>query len=216
MSNKSVVFQSPHVCVISQVADTDTIFCTFNELGETVSGDRFWGDTFFEKLKVSSIGVMTTTPNWYPELDMIGAIKAIRAITHGRRVVTYGFSQGGYGALKYSRALDASAALAFSPEWTINPDDTKNFDRRWTNYYRPELRNGLRIEQSDVSANTYVFFDRRYKVDAWNAENILTLAGTKAIATPFCRHATVRLFSETGVGADLISLMMTDASDYSV
>jgi hypothetical protein len=215
MIKKSVLFRSQHILVIAQIGETDGIFVTFNEMGLTENGDRFWGDSLFEKLKISSIGIMTPTPNWYPEQDMISALSVIESVTKGRRVVTYGHSQGGYGALKYSKALNAAAVLAFCPQWSINPHDVRTFDERFQSYYRSDLRNGLRIERNDVSENSYLLFDRRSKLDLWNANKILQFPGTTAIHCPFSGHDTVRLPAEGGRSADLVSLFMTESADYS-
>ena len=215
MIKKSILFQSQHLLVIAQAGETDGIFVTFNEMGLTTNADRFWGDTLFEKLKISAIGVMTPTPNWYPEQDIICALRAIRSITDGRRVVTYGHSQGGYGALKYSGALNAAAVLSFCPQWSINPDDVRTFDDRFHSNYRPNLRNGLRIEPDDVIKNSYLLFDKHSKPDLWNAEKIQERSGTTAIHCPFSGHETVRLPAEAGRSADLVSLFMTESADYS-
>ncbi len=172
-------------------------------------GDDYWAARFFEKNALSAIGVVSRTPNWYPQDDMYKAIAAILASTQTRRVVTYGHSQGGYGALKYSRALGAAAALSFCPQWSINPDDVEQFDRRYTSHFRSELKNGLRIEQQDLSDNAYIFFDPYDKQDADNAQRLIALPQIRPVRVPFSGHGTVRLVTEGRIANDLIGLVAT-------
>ena len=122
--------------------------------------------------------------------------------------MTYGFSQGGYGALKFSAPLAASMSLCFSPQWSINPDDVDAFDRRFSGHYDAALRNGERIEQGDICSQNFIFYDTGDSRDAENAKRLLALGGVHAVLAPFTGHGTVRLISDARLGRDLIGLCL--------
>ena len=113
LSTRRIIFQSDNVRLILDEKGTDTVIVSFNEMNFAWNGDQYWGQKLLEPLQVTVLGFVTPEPNWYPPDDMKGAIPAAIEAIAGRRVVTYGFSQGGYGALKFSRALSASTAVAF-------------------------------------------------------------------------------------------------------
>jgi hypothetical protein len=148
-----------NIAIVLQVFEGDLSFVTFNELGTGVSGNRYRRDTSFPKLGISSIGVVATEPNWHAPAHMAEAIPEILAVLKGRAVMTYGHSQGGYGALKFSRALGARAAISFCPQIFIAPEVLGHFDTRFNRYFKSDLQNGPPILQPQLRANNYVFFD---------------------------------------------------------
>ena len=204
---RKIILETEHIVVVEQDFLTPTVFVTFNELGMTANGRDYWGSQFFEKNELSAIGIITRAGNWYPEEDMKKAVPAILSSVRSRRVVTYGHSQGGYGALKYSRALGAAAVLSFSPQWSINPDDVEKFDGRFISYFRPELRNGLRIEEDDISNHSYIFYDPHQDQDKYHAKNLRKLSNIYPVLVPFSNHATVRFVTQGEVAKDLITLL---------
>jgi hypothetical protein len=212
---KRVIYKSSNLLVVFQDFPSQYSFVTFNEFATTVNGDSFWGDKFFEKLAVSSIGVVTTEPNWYPIAQMQEAIVAIHSALKGRMIVTYGHSQGGYGALKYSSALGAKAALSFCPQISIDPAVVGHFDRRFIRHFVPELQNGLPIEAADLCANNYVFFDPLEKADLAHVRLIEALSSVpgriRLMPTYFSGHSTVRLISEGRIGAELVQSFCRDS-----
>jgi hypothetical protein len=177
---------------------------TFNELGSITNQDRFWGKEFFGKLGIASIGVITPKPNWYPAEEIAAAIEAINFRAKGRRIVTYGHSQGGYGAIKFSAALGASAALSFCPQWSIAPDEVGHFDRRFVRFYDASLNNGRKIRPADISPNTFIFLDPFEGADVLNADLIDSPATSRVIA-PFTGHETVRIMAETDAGSEIFT-----------
>ncbi|MBV8069056.1 MAG: hypothetical protein JO270_04075 [Acidobacteriaceae bacterium] len=205
-NNKSILFKSDHLTVVLSEHGSDCVFVTFNEMGLRANGFRFWGDGLFDSLKLTSIGFVSSSPDWYAPDDMEPAAKACSSYIKARRVVTYGYSQGGYGALKYSRLLSADLALSFSPQWSINPADVGDFDRRFTQHYDAERRNGERIEAHDLCSTCYIVVDPGEPGDFENARHLLRLPGTHLIQLPFCGHETIRVVAEGRAGRALISL----------
>jgi hypothetical protein len=205
MQAPQIIYRTDHLTVVLLENDTDTVFVTFNEVGLNASGTEFWGREVFAKNSISVIGFVSAKPNWYPPGDMAAALEAARAHIGGRRVVTYGHSQGGYGALKFGGALSASVALAFCPQWSIVPEDVASFDRRFIGFYKPDLRNGSRIEAGDLPIRSFLFVDEGQPQDWQNAKPILSLSkSVTKITMPFSGHASIRILTESGQGGAFV------------
>ena len=221
LMKKVVVGTYGSVTVIAQLFETDTVIVAFNHVGLMTSGDRFWGDIFFAKAGISAIGIMTNRPNWYPAADMSQAIAVIRAITQGQRLITYGNSHGGYGALKFSAALGATAALAFCPQSTIDRRILGEGDLRYSGYYEEGVSGGDPIAAADLCATCYILYDR------WDVRDELNVALIRAqgpsiggpsiggpiiaVTAPFTPHGTVSLVAESGLASKFIALFLAPA-----
>lgn len=206
MANKVIIATTEHISAISQDIGGDTVVVTFNEMGFVRNGDHFWGDEFLLKLGVSAIGIVTPRPNWYPPRDMEQIIPAVRASIAGRRVVTYGHSQGGFGAMKFSARLNADIALCFCPQWTIDPKDCGSFDTRTTLYFDANLGNGVHILPSDVCKQSFLFYDPREPADARHAAILSQFNGVHPVRVPFSMHDTIRVLTEGRGAPTLINL----------
>ncbi len=209
VSIKSIIAETEHVSAIAQDLGGDTVVVTFNEMGFVRNGTHFWGDEFLSKLGVSAIGIVTPRPNWYPPRDMDEIIPAVLANVKGRRVVTYGHSQGGFGALKFSGRLNASVALCFCPQWTINPDDVRSFDSRTTPYFDAALGNGVHLVPGDVCKRSFIFYDPMEPTDARHAAVLSAYPGVYPVLMPFGMHDTIRILTEGRGASSLINLCRT-------
>jgi hypothetical protein len=140
-------------------------------------------------------------------------LPVLRAVIGGRKVVTYGHSQGGYGALKFSAALGASEALAFCPQWSINPEDVASHDPRYLSHHHPELGNGLAISADELSGSCYAIYDPHDFRDNWHIERLRRLPRIQPVICPFGGHETVRLIAEARQSRDLIAMFKLPQSD---
>ena len=201
---KKVIFSCPSLYVISQLFDDDDVVITFNNRGDLCGGDRFWGDSFFEKSGISAIGICATSANWFPPEDMERAIEAIHDAIGARSVITYGSSMGGYGALKFSRKLNAQTVLAFSPQWSINPEACGSYTYQYTEYYDKSLRNGDPILEHDLQGRCFIFLDNYEVPDIQHAERIIDMSKTASntscerVIAPFTWHGTVFHLTSAG------------------
>ena len=207
-TDKCLIAETEHVAAIEQDLGSEFVIVTFNEMGLVRNGLTFWGDRFLLKTGYSAVGIVTACPNWYPRAAMEEVLPAIRARIAGRKVITYGHSQGGYGALKYARALGASVALSFCPQYSIASEHVGSFDRRFLMRCRSDLQNGLPVETRDLCPASYIFYDPYERLDR---ENVVRLHGLQdserrvhCVQVPFSGHATVRLVAEGGIGSRLI------------
>jgi tetratricopeptide (TPR) repeat protein len=207
VAERRIVHQSDNIRLIALDAGWDDVVVTFNDIWMAADGDRFWGDQLLKTLPVAAFGIMTPRPNWYPIDEMLEAIAILNALIGGRRVVTYGNRQGGYGALKFAQGLGASAALAFSPQWSIDPEDVAKFDRRYVSNHAPALKNGSRITAEDICSRSFVFYDPRQKADAQHVRHLAEIPGVMPIVVPFTLNDTIRVVQEGQAAPAMIDLV---------
>ena len=205
MATREIFYQSDHVTAVLQDFGTETVFVSFNEMNLLGRGDVFWGHELFARTGISAIGIVTATPNWYPVIDMVAIADLVRERLRGKRVVTYGFSQGGYGALKFASLFGASLALGLSPQWSINPADVGGADDRYTEFHDPLLRNGERIEAHDLCAANFMLYDPAHAQDRFQAAALAKL-GVVPVIVPFSDHFTAVVLTEGRQGRALVAL----------
>lgn len=159
-----------------------------------------WGQVFLARLGVSVLGLLDHSAAWYPQAEMARLLPALQGVLAAhRRVVLYGFSMGGYAALKYAAALRADTVLAFSPQYSVHPDDVGDFDlRRSREDFEPALHAGMRITAGDVAGQALLFRDPLFANDVIHAERIAAAAPVRLLPTPFTGHDSVRLAAEAG------------------
>ena len=198
------VFQSDEIEAAYLPGEGDFLLVTFAPMDFKTSEDAFWGRAFAEKLGLPALGFVSRTgTNWYPEADMIAAIKAAKKITAKyKRIVTYGSSMGAYGALKYSRRLKATACAAFGPQFSIDPDDIDAII--YTRFYRKDVHVAMAIKEKDVCDNAYLFYDPINAFDRNNASAITAKAPqTHLIPLPYAGHECIKVFAGSQAAQEL-------------
>lgn len=88
-----------------------------------------------------------------------------------RKHVGYGFSMGGFGAIKYAPVLHFTHTYAFSPQVSIDPSKVGRFDQRYAKWFEPSLNAG---EEAIAwrRGQTYLIYDPAFSVDARHADII--------------------------------------------
>lgn len=81
--------------------------------------------------------VSDTNRSWFNGAGVFDEITAFvqeyKAAQGIERVITFGNSMGGYGAIQFARALGADVCLALSPQYSANPVDIPN-ETRWRDW----------------------------------------------------------------------------------
>jgi tetratricopeptide (TPR) repeat protein len=130
----SDLYRSANVLVRSVPAqDQSRWVVTFDHYGIGHGFDRLgFGEAFFKSIGVSAVHVMGVREDWYQYAEMPEAMAAVReALSGAERVITYGSSMGAYAAIRFADAAGAHAALALSPQYSIDPAKAP-FERRWS------------------------------------------------------------------------------------
>ncbi|MDJ0390416.1 tetratricopeptide repeat protein [Roseomonas sp. E05] len=191
MPEPEIIAESPMLRAYFLQGRGDTLLLTFTGLGfDTTQLQRrqFAARSVAEKLGLPAIGVVAKEPNWFPQHEMALLTPAIlRTSQNFRRVVAYGFSMGGYAALKYSRAFAADYVIAFSPQWSIDPAIAP-WETSYVRYLRP-FHKGMEIGPGDVSGSIYIVYDDLH-ADTKNANKIAEVAPVNRIVARHLGHAT--------------------------
>lgn len=88
-------------------------------------------DTFFDRRGWPVLRVQTSRNDWFLNPDLEAALDTVAALASDYdSTVTYGFSMGGYGALRFANAAGAVRAVVISPQASPLPSRAP-FERRW-------------------------------------------------------------------------------------
>ncbi len=175
------------------------LWIPFAPLNVYADGVTYWGQRVADMADFNTLAFMPKGPNWYPRDDMLGVMPHIEEILadHVDRV-TFGASMGGYAVLKYSSLLNATCALSFSPQATIDPDAIDVSYNPHRVHYKPELHSDMTIGIGDVVPNAIAIFDSFDYIDAGNVRKIHEVAPhMTTVSVPMFGHEVMRVFAGT-------------------
>ncbi|MBB5690029.1 thioredoxin-like negative regulator of GroEL [Roseomonas alkaliterrae] len=156
---------------------------------------NWWGIGLARREEVDVIGIAARDFTWFPPAAMAELLPVIRA-TARPEAVAYGFSMGGYAALKYGRALGARGVLALSPQYSIDPADG-TVGRRGLTYYDPALHAGMRVTPGEYPDPALLIWDPLVGPDDRHARAIAALPGIRPLPLRMAGHATPAVLAET-------------------
>ena len=129
--------------LVRKVGDHSQSCCvvTFDSFTDFRTLDRpGFGEGFLNGTGVDAIHIIPRENAWYQHPEMLDAMAAVHAATRSyARVVSYGSSMGGYAALRFGGVAGAQAALALSPQYSIDPAIAP-WEERWVEpgkHFRP-------------------------------------------------------------------------------
>jgi hypothetical protein len=190
------LFETERVACFLRDRGGEELVISFANQWARYDGRAFWADAVTKTIGLSVAGFVAKEPNWYAADDMAALIPALMKRLDGRFRLrtTYGHSQGGFAALKYSRALGASTVLAFSPQYSI--DARLVPDARVNKYYTGQLNAGMAIEHADTAGNLFVFYDPHDPADAQHAELIGKATPILTVPITYVGHGSDRVMSD--------------------
>lgn len=200
LPNAELLASTSRIEVLHQPGDGAHLLMMFGGLGSRADGVTFVGHQLATKLNMPAIGFMPKDGNWYPRDD----IELVRPIIEPllskyKTRLAYGFSMGGYGAIKHSRALGATHVLAMSPQWSIDPA-LAPWERRYLHFI-DKCSADMEIAADDCGGQIHLIFDNMNK-DRFHAEKIASVAPVHLINAPLAGHDTWKLFlSSSTMGA---------------
>ncbi len=203
------LYLTDNIRLVVEPTASDWLVVTFAHMDFEKGDGCFWGQEPLRKLGYSLIGIVGRGNNWFPQNDMFVISNEIRKVarTH-QKTILYGFSMGGYAAIKYGQLLGADISIALSPQYSIDPKDVFPHDDRLTKNFNSDLNKDMAITKSDLSGTIYLFYDPFVTEDRWNYDQIVRQdpAGIhiNALPTPRIGHETIDLFSSTERLAELI------------
>lgn len=167
--NTTEVFRSENIVARAvKCDDVSRWVITFDNYGIGHGFDRDgFSQGFLSEQGLSSVHIMGRREDWYQYPDMMDSVAAVRKyLAEAERIITYGSSMGGYAALRFADALGADAALALSPQYSIDPAKVP-FETRWLQdarriVWRPEHEPALPFKARAVVVYDPMTIDRRH------------------------------------------------------
>lgn len=206
-----ILFEDRQIRVVHQAAASDFSLVTFSDFTYRPQGSEFWGRETAEKLGIDAVGFIAKRENWFPVASVEAAAPAVRAVLKPRSV-TYGYSMGGYGALKHAARLGAQGCLAVAPQVTIAPGATP-WDARFHRFHRPALHAGMAVSAEDLAPFVAVLADPHDPVDWRHAELLAALGPVHLMRMPMLGHAAIWMLAGSApLGAALGHVFAGDAA----
>lgn len=165
------------------------IVVTFDSYHEPAGLDRpGFGEAFFQAEGLTAIHVMSHGNDWFQYTEIYDVINIIGdACAKAERVLAYGSSMGGYAALRFADAIGAQAALALSPQYSLDPRKVP-FETRWA----PDRRRIRFLKAIDGAIRPgpvrIVAYDSALDVDRRHVELLKAAAPMVAIPLPYAGH----------------------------
>ena len=184
-------------------------FDSFNDLG-TLARPAF-AEGFLLSRGIPAIHILSRRNLWYQEPELPDALAAARAIAGGYgRVIAYGSSMGGFAAIRFGAEAGAGAAIAISPQFSIDPDEV-DFEPRWAKSASHIRFLGWRRDAPRVG-RVYVFYDP-FDLDGQHVSRIAAHYPTTRIRLPYAGHPAGGYFNETGFLPAAIESIASDSLD---
>lgn len=165
------IFRSPEL-LVKDMRRHASACCvvTFESYTDSRTLDRpGFGEVFFDANGIDAIHIVPRNNDWYQYPEIEEACRRVRELTTSYpRVVAYGQSMGGYGAIRLGGRVGAHAALAISPQFSIDPA-VAPFEPRWGgDSARIDFQVERRADHAFV-AKAYVAYDP-HDLDAKHVE----------------------------------------------
>lgn len=169
-----------------------------------------WAYGFVENLGHSHLGViMQRRCDWFRQPDLEDYFDTLRAkgfFDQFERVIFYGASMGGYGALSYAAAVPGSDVVVFSPQTSLDPNVVP-FETRYRDAYaRGNWSNpqyGDAMESAKTARRVTVFADPTHRLDAAHVGR-LDPANLVFARCPSAGHNPARLMKFMGCLGDVV------------
>lgn len=198
----------------------DILIVTFPSLAPVraalAKDEPAWGKNFVAHRGYSAFHVKTNANCWYrrPELREAFGIMRGKGLFNGfKKIVTYGGSMGGYGALAYAGLCGATHCLALNPQTWLGPSV-----RTWENRFHVAdeqswVEGDLDVNEGIASVcNLVTACDPWEKRDAHHIEMISHPRHTK-LHIPFVGHRTPKHLQDMKQLAWLFDIVVDDRLD---
>lgn len=191
-----VLYDGRDIQVIYLPGDSDFTLLTFDVMHARANGRSAFGRALAQKAGLELVAVVPKFPCWYPAEELQQAAEIIRKRAKPM-TLAYGASMGGYGALRWGKAMGASRALACSPQISIDPARVAPQDKRYQRHFDPLRHIDMDITQDHLPEYSVVLHDRRFTVDAFHADALAEFAGVEAVHLPHTDHKTAACLTGT-------------------
>ena len=187
---------------------------TFDSLSPDLRLQRpGFGEAWLAQVGYDAVHVVSAGNDWYGAPDLREALARVRALAAGRaRTVTYGSSMGGYAAVRFAGRAGAQAAVALSPQVSIDPVKAP-WENRWSDYATGLDFGWETPAPEDEGLRTaYVVYDP-YGRDRLHMEALASLLPVTPVPVRYAGHPSGTFLAETHLLADMVLDMVEDRFD---
>lgn len=190
---------------------SDLCYVTFDSYTDHRTLDRpGFGEDYLRGRAIDAIHVLSRDNHWYQYPEWLNALAAVAAAAAGyRRVIAYGSSMGGFAALRYGAACGASAGIALSPQFTVDPAVVP-FDTRWASDI---ARISFREDECSPLAAQYIAYDPCDAEDRQHFELFAACSAVQPIPVPHGGHPVGSYLVETGLLGPLLQQIEDGSPD---
>lgn len=132
------------------------------------------------------------------------------------RVTTLGNSMGGFGALYFASAIPHCArAVAFAPQFSVNPALMPPKETRWAQYRRQILTHhrGHALEHPSADIDYIAFYGEGTEIELAHARRLARVATPRTFIflVGDCEHDVAATVKQAGLLPNLLDLLLGDA-----
>ena len=159
-----ILFDGEEMQLLHLPGRSDFSLVTFDIMHARANGRSGFAMKLALKRGLDLYAIVPRRPNWYPEAEAQVCAARVRA-SKDRPSLGYGASMGGYGILRYGSALGLNAALAMSPQATIDPREIGERDPRYLRFFDPISHDKMRVCAGDLPPISYAACDPHFVYD---------------------------------------------------
>lgn len=190
-----ILFEGEEMQLLHLPGQSEFSLVTFDIMHAQANGRSGFAMKLALRRDLDPYAIVPRRPNWYPEAEARICASLVRA-SKDRPSLGYGASMGGYGVLKYGASLGLDAALAMSPQSTIDPAEIGDSDPRYHRYFDPKVHDDMRVRAGDPPPIAYAVCDPHFAYDL--AQRDLLGEGVIPIDLPHMGHHTSRAMTPSG------------------
>ena len=190
---------------MTYIQRSKTLCVTFDNLDIAMNkrdDRRPWGYKFIEDQDWSMLALMANGWTWFRDpwvFEQFDQLKNSGFFQQFDRVIFYGASMGGYGALVFSRACPGADVVAFTPQ-TILDKTVVPWETRYRVAWEYDFSGpyGDAVDAIETANRVSIFYDPYSKLDA---KHISRLKGKNVIKfrAPFFGHRLGSMFAQMGI-----------------
>lgn len=192
-----ILFEDEEIQVVRRAGASSFTLVTFASLASRPEPGFFWGHEPATHLDLDCIGFISKRDNWYPTASVERSADIVRR-TAKPVSIGYGYSMGGYAALKHGRRLGLARVLAVAPQISIDPADVPD-DLRYHRFFQADIHRGMRVRAEELAPWTAVLADPRDPEDRQHTDYLARIGSVQLLPAAFMGHAAIWLLTGTSV-----------------
>lgn len=209
MTTPQILHDGPLLQLLHVPGGSPYSLVTFDVMHGRANGKTAFASKLAVKNGMDLYGIVPRQPCWYPAGEM-DAIIAILQTRLERPSIAYGASMGGYGALRFGGVIGCTAAIAFSPQASIDPAVVGEFDRRYERYFDAALhRAGMSIRADHLAPHSFAIFDPELGPDAEQAAILPPSDRMTMVPVRHTGHKTATAIASSRTAKDVFAAALT-------